>query len=204
MSKGKGLIRVCIDQLRRALGRSDDLRDEWFILSTGLLAKRPDIAEAVETFEGDPRHPVSTEGARWFQQAKHERACVTRLLFRDNQLAGFYSLASAEVEISRQKELERLGIQGGPRVPASHIEWIMRSKNFKGIGEAMLWHAALVARDVAGMQGNLVLSLDPYDDKTAKMWRDAGFVRSATELEAGLHRMYVPLFGYRALADGRE
>jgi hypothetical protein len=64
----------------------------------------------------------------------------------------------------------------------------------------VLLHAAVVARDVAAMQGNLVLSLDPYDSGTATMWRDFGFEKSATKLGDGLRRMYVPLFGYRALA----
>jgi hypothetical protein len=103
------------------------------------------------------------------------------LLFNDGRLAAFYSLASAEVTISRPKELERLGILGGRRVPASHFEWVVRSKDFKGVGERVLLHATLVAQDVATAQGNLVLSLDPFDDATANMWREFGFEKSATE-----------------------
>lgn len=186
-------------------GTGDPSEDEWFVLTSDLLNARPDIAEAVAAFEGDQRHPVSAEGAQWLREdAAEERACVTRLLFNGGRLAAFYALASAEVEISRPKELERLGILGGRRVPASHIEWLVRSRYFKGVGKRVLLHATLVARDVAKVQGNLVLSLDPYDDGTADMWRGFGFEKSRTELGEGLRRMYLPLFGYRALGNGRE
>jgi hypothetical protein len=184
---------------------ADALEDEWFVLSPALLKERPKIAEAVEAFEGDPRFEVSTEGARWLKRAAaYERACLTRLLFIGDRLAGFYALASAEVRITRGKELERLETLGGERVPASHIEWLLRSEDFKGIGEKLLLHATLVARDVARAQGNLVLTLDPYDSATARMWRGFGFEKSATRLEEGLRRMYLPVFGYRSFVKGRE
>ena len=163
-----------------AVDPGDPAEDEWFILRDELVAKRGEIAEAVAAFEGDPRHEVSAEGVDWLKRsAVHERACVTRLLFNAGRLAAFYALASAEIHITRPKELERLGMLGGSRVPASHIEWIIRSRDFKGVGQRVLLHATLAARDVASIQGNLVLSLDPYDDGTAKMWREFGFVRSA-------------------------
>src|SRR5262245_43902069 len=95
---------------------AEGAEDEWFILSPQLLAERDDIRAAVQTLEGDPRHKVSEEGLRWLHQAHYERACITRLLFRGGHLAGFYALASAEVQITRGKELERLGILGGARV----------------------------------------------------------------------------------------
>lgn len=187
------------------LGEGNEDEDEWFILSSQLLADRPDIAQAIEQFEGDPRHPVSAEGVAWLKRAAvYERGCVTRLLFNGGELAAFYGLASAEVDVTRPKELERLGIVGGRRVPASHMEWVVRSRFFKGVGLRMLLHATLVARDVAKAQGNLVLSLDPYDDGTAKMWRGFGFEKSATKIDGRLRRMYIPLFGYRSLENGRE
>lgn len=186
-------------------GCGDPENDEWFILSRDLLEGREDIRRAIEAFEGDPRHPVSAEGADWLKKAAiYERACITRLLLNGGYLAAFYGLASAEVTITRPKELERLGIHGGRRVPASHMDWVVRSRYFKGIGERVLLHATVVARDVATAQGNLVLSLDPYDDGTATMWRGFGFTQSATEVGEGLRRMYLPLFGYRSLVNGRE
>lgn len=182
------------------LGVGNENDDEWFTLSRELLEERSDIADAIEAFQGDPRHEVSAEGVAWFKRnALNEKACLTRILFNGGHLAAFYGLASAEVEITRPKELERLGIHGGSRVPASHMEWIVRSRYFKGLGKRVLLHATLVAQDVARMQGNLVLSLDPYDSSTARMWREFGFTKSATEIGDGLRRMYLPLFGYRAL-----
>jgi hypothetical protein len=186
-------------------GSGDEALDEWFVLGREPEDRVDQIKEAVDGFEGDPRHPVAADGVDWLKRAAPwERACLTRLLFNDGQLAAFYALSSAEVEISRGKELERLGILGNGRVPASHMDWAVRSRLFKGIGMRVLLHATLAARDVAQIQGNLVLSLDPYDDGTAKMWREFGFEESATKLGKGLRRMYLPLFGYRALKNGRE
>ena len=184
-----------------SLGAGDPTEDEWFILNRELFVERPELEEEFFSLEGDPRHVVSKEGVDWLKEAAMgERACLTRLLFNGGRFAAFYALSSAQVEITSPKNCERLGMLGTGRVPASHMEWVVRSRLFKGVGERILLHASAVARDVAQMQGNLVLTLDPYDDGTASMWKTYGFMDSNTILGDGLRRMWLPLVGYRSLS----
>jgi hypothetical protein len=176
--------------------------DEWFSWNTETAETYPELADAVGQFQPDPKHRAGQEAAEWLaRHAKREKACMTRLLVVGGEVAAFYAIASAEVTISRPKELQRLGVLSGDasRVPCSHLEWIARAHKHYGAVEKLLFHATAVAQDVAALQGNVVLSLDPYNEQVAKVWRDKyGFRKSRTEID-GLPRMYLPLFGYGAL-----
>jgi hypothetical protein len=108
----------------------------------------------------------------------------TRLLLRDGAIAGYYALASAQVALT-QADRKRLGVQP-VRVPAALVAWIAKDYRVEQDGRDLLLHAAATARRAADLQATTVLVVDPFDAKTAAMWRQRyGFRRSA---EAGERR----------------
>jgi hypothetical protein len=172
---------------------------EWVRWNSELAKQRDDVAQAVSEFEahsGDHGKAAAMATAWLRQDAMLEQACVTRLLLADGHVAAFYALASGETRLTSSSKLERMGIRGGSRVGSSHIEWIARDRRAaKGTGLLAVQHAIYVALRVARDQGNRALTLDPFDTKTQAMWEAQGFHKSQTQLESGLRRLYVPLFG---------
>jgi hypothetical protein len=167
---------------------------EWVLWNTE-TAEDPRIVAAVEAFE--PHSTTSnaaSDAAAWLKgAAKHESACITRLLMVGDRLAAFYALASGEVTITSGKARERMGVQGGERVGSSHVEWIARDRRTPpGAGDLALKHAIYVATEVATLQGNCALTLDPFDAETSTMWKRKGFAATQTEIgNAGLRRLYL-------------
>jgi hypothetical protein len=79
-------------------GAGNEEEDEWFILTKALLEERDDIAEAVASFEGDPKHAVSAEGVEWFKKSDTGlRQLRLRLRSRRNFNAWRYLAASASL-----------------------------------------------------------------------------------------------------------
>ncbi len=176
-----------------------DLDDgEWFRWDRQTRDDRPDIAEAVAEFDAHSSNAKAAAAANaWFcNEALDEAACVTRVLLVEGRIASFYGLASGEVRLTSTKKLERMGIMGGSRVGSSHVEWVARDRRSPpGAGVLAVKHAIYVAYVIADLQGNRALTMDPFDKETEAMWRDKGFHRSQTELDDGLRRLYLPLYG---------
>lgn len=170
---------------------------EWYVWDDDTAENRADVATAVKRFEAHDKNPEAGGNAtRWLLgEALREEACVTRLLMVDGHLAAFYALASGEIHLTSTRNLEAMGIQGGARVGSSHVEWIARDKRAPGAGKLAIKHAISTAVRVSRLQGNRALTLDPYDDGTAAMWKEMGFRNSQVELRGKLKRLYVPLFG---------
>ena len=161
-------------------------------------AQNESLRGAIEQFEAHDsgNRPAAAAASRWLrEEARDEGACVTRLLIVGDKLAAYYALSSGETVITSPKNRERMGVFGGGRVGSSHIEWIARDRRApRGAGRLAIKHAIYVASAVAELQGNPVLTLDPYDSTTQEMWEQMGFRKSQTELD-GLRRLYLPLVG---------
>jgi hypothetical protein len=172
---------------------------EWLRWDSATASERPDLVEAVADFEAfaGKNDRAAREATAWLRQdSQREEACVTRILVVESHVAMFYAMASGETSITSSKRLERMGIHGGSRVGSSHIEWIGRDRRApSGIGWLAIQHAITVALRISRLQGNRAMTLDPYDADTQAMWEAMGFHKSQTELDDGLRRLYIPLFG---------
>lgn len=105
-------------------------------------------------------------------------------------MAGFYSLASAQVELS-QRDRRRVGV-APVRVPAALITWIAKDKRAEIDGKPLLLHAAATARRAAELQATSVLVVDPFDEETAAMWRERYGFRASVETRTP-KRLWLPL-----------
>ncbi len=114
----------------------------------------------------------------------------TRLLIARSRVAGFYSLASAQVELS-QRDRRRVDVRP-VRVPAALITWIAKDKRAEIDGKLLLLHAAATARRAAELQATSVLVVDPFDEETAAMWRERYGFRASVETRTP-KRLWLPL-----------
>ncbi len=178
---------------------ADDLHDgEWFQWNLQVAEERPELVPAVADFEAYSKNKAAAkEGTDWFRDKSADLAsCVTRILIAGGHVAAFYALSSGEAIITSEKHQLQMG-GGGARFGSSHVEWIARDRRApSGAGDKALRHAIYVAILVAELQGNVILTLDPFDLETQEMWRQKGLRNSQTKDEGGeLHRLYLPLYG---------
>lgn len=156
-----------------------------------------DIAEAVENFE-----PVDNNAghaaAAWLKHSSLNDypSTATWLAYYKQRIEGFFAICSAEItlyERQRKKHLSRRGRSREhrlhPQQPASLITWLGKHAKASLPGDSILSYAAHIATQVAELQGNIALVVDPYDDETAKFWRDRYGFRSANP--GG--RLWIPL-----------
>lgn len=178
---------------------ANDLHDaEWFQWNLQVAEEHPELAAAVAEFEAYSKNEAAAkEGTEWFRDRAIElTSCVTRILVVNGHVAAFYALSSGEAIISSEKHQAQMG-GGGARFGSSHVEWIARDRRAAaGAGDKALRHAIYVATLVAELQGNVILTLDPFDLETQEMWRQKGLRNSQTKDEDGdLRRLYLPLYG---------
>ncbi len=155
--------------------REEDLPDEMRLALDDFDAGERAAARAASTW-------LRTEAIAAYQTSR------TRLLIADSRVAGFYSLASAQVELS-QRDRRRVGASP-VRVPAALITWIAKDRWAEIDGKVLL-HAAATARRAAELLATSVLVVDPFDEQTAAMWRKRYGFRAS--VEAKPKRLWLPL-----------
>jgi hypothetical protein len=146
---------------------------------------------ALDDFDAGERAAAKAAG-NWLRTqgvAAHQTS-RTRLLIADGRVAGFYSLASAQVELS-QRDRRRVDV-APVRVPAALITWIAKDKRAEIDGKLLLLHAAATARRAAELQATSVLVVDPFDEETAAMWRERYGFRASVETRTP-KRLWLPL-----------
>jgi hypothetical protein len=172
---------------------------EWFQWNLQIAEEREELKEAVAEFEAYSKNEkAAQEGTAWLRDLSAETTtCVTRILVAHGHIAAFYALTSGEAIVTSEKHQKQMGHEGGSRLGSSHVEWIARDRRASGgAGDLALRHAIFVATEVNRIQGNPILTLDPFDLETQQMWRNKGLRNSQTVDEAGeLHRLYLPLTG---------
>ncbi len=168
-----------------------DPQPTWITLPSRNEELPTDLRLALDDFDAGERAAAKAAGA-WLQTdavAAHQTS-RTRLCIADCRVAGFYSLASAQVELS-QRDRRRVGVVP-VRVPAALITWIAKDKRAEIDGKLLLLHAAATARRAAELQATSVLVVDPFDEETAVMWRKRYGFRASVETRK-LKRLWLPL-----------
>jgi len=168
-----------------------DPRPSWITLPPAGADVPSELRAALDAFDAGER-PAAVAAGSWLktQALDSHQTSRTRLLVAEHRVAGFYSLASAQVALS-QRDRRRLGMDP-VRVPAALVAWIAKDVRAEINGNALLLHAAATARRAAVLQATSVLVVDPFDDETAVMWRERfGFRPSAEPAER--KRLWLPL-----------
>lgn len=168
-----------------------DSQPSWITLPSRDEELPGELRLALVDFDAGERAAAKAAG-NWLRTqgvAAHQTS-RTRLLIADGRVAGFYSLASAQVELSQR---DRRRIDVAPiRVPAALITWIAKDKRAEIDGKLLLLHAAATARRAAELQATSVLVVDPFDEETAAMWRERYGFRASVEARMP-KRLWLPL-----------
>jgi hypothetical protein len=163
----------------------------WLTLPSGAAQAPDELGAVLDDFDAGDR-PAAVAAGAWLRGeafGSHSTS-RTRLLIADQRLAGFYALASAQVELS-QRDRGRLGLDP-VRVPAALVTWIAKDKRAGIDGKELLLHATAMARRAAELQATSVLVVDPYDEETATMWRERFGFRPSSESRTP-KRLWLPL-----------
>jgi hypothetical protein len=78
----------------------------------------------------------------------------------------------------------------------SLIAWIARHRDATVPGELILLHAIYIATEVAKLQGNIVLAVDPFDEPTSLFWQEHYGFRLSQVADEGPNRpqrLWLPL-----------
>lgn len=178
---------------------AQDLGEFWYrwlpaSAESGVYA---DIAEAVQNFkpvDNDAGHAA----AEWLKNSSLDDypSTATWLAYYDQRIEGFFAICSAEITLSERQRNERLSRKGRsdehrlhPKQPASLITWLGKHADAKMAGNLIISYAAFVATQVAELQGNIALVVDPFDGKTEQFWRKHYGFRSAKPEG----RLWIPL-----------
>jgi hypothetical protein len=163
----------------------------WVTLPSRQEEVPEELRLALDDFDAGER-AAARAACRWLRTdavVAHQTS-RTRLLTARKRVAGFYSLASAQVELS-QSDRRRAGL-GPVRVPAALITWIAKDKRAEIDGRVLLLHAAATARRAAELLATSVLVVDPFDEETAVMWRERYGFRASAEARKP-KRLWLPL-----------
>lgn len=156
-----------------------------------------DIAEAVQAFkpvDNDAGHAA----AEWLKNSSLDDypSTATWLAYYNQRIEGFFAICSAEITLSERQRHERLGREGRsdehqlhPKQPASLITWLGKHADAMMAGDSIIRYAAYIATQVAELQGNISLVVDPFDGETEKFWRERYGFRSAKPEG----RLWIPL-----------
>lgn len=168
-----------------------DPQPSWIKLPSREEEMPSELRLALDDFDAGERTAAraATAWLRTQAVAAHQTS-RTRLLIAASRVAGFYSLASGQVELS-QRDRRRAGI-APVRVPAALITWIAKDKRAAVDGKLLLLHAAGTARRAAELQATSVLVVDPFDEETAAMWREYHGFRASAETRKP-KRLWLPL-----------
>lgn len=168
-----------------------DSQPSWITLPSREEELSSELRLALDDFDAGERTAAraATAWLRTQAVAAHQTS-RTRLLTAGRRVAGFYSLASAQVELS-QRDRRRVGVVP-VRVPAALITWIAKDKRAEIDGKLLLLHAAATARRAAELQATSVLVVDPFDEETAAMWRMRFGFRASVEARKP-KRLWLPI-----------
>ncbi|MGO9320350.1 MAG: hypothetical protein ACLQBY_06065 [Solirubrobacteraceae bacterium] len=168
-----------------------DPEPTWITLPGSQEELPGELRAALDAFDAGKR-PAAVAAREWLrtQAVDSYQTSRTRLLLAERRIAGFYSLAAAQVEL-RQSDRRREGFDP-VSVPAALVTWMAKDRRAEVDGKLLLLHAAGTARRAAELQATAVLVLDPFDEQTGVMWRERfGFRASAEKRKP--KRLWLPL-----------
>jgi choline dehydrogenase-like flavoprotein len=161
-----------------------------------------DIAAAVDAFVSMDTEPgrAATDWLKHESLANHP-STVTWLLVQDGRVEGYHAMCSAEITLTERHRRQLVEADRThrlhPRQGASLIAWIAKHREANIPGELLALHAVWVAMEVAQLQGNIALAVDPFDEDTAEFWQDRYGFRAASGADRGQSnrplRLWLPL-----------
>jgi hypothetical protein len=168
-----------------------DTDPTWITLPGPQHELPSELRDALNDFDAGGR-PAALAAGEWLREeaVPSYQTSRTRLLIAEHRIAGFYSLAAAQVELSQNHRRSAGFIP--VRVPAALVTWIAKDKRVDVGGTELLAHASATARRAAELQATAVLVVDPFDDRTAKMWRERFGFRASREARTP-KRLWLPL-----------
>lgn len=130
-----------------------------------------EIAQAVRDFEPVP-HEAGFAAATWLKEVslRDHPATATWLNYENGRIEGFFAIRSGSFRL-KERATHRLPGRG-IRKPASQIIWMCKHAEAQIRGDRLISRAVGIASDVAVLQGNIALVINPYDGATGKMLRD--------------------------------
>lgn len=158
---------------------------EWIKWTPHTSEKQRRIEKAIKNFK-----PVENDAGRRNAKFLKEESLdsypttVTHVLLKGGMIEGFFALSSGTAKLtqsdSRPVAPDDREISLPPHQPVAHIAWIGKHKDARIGGSDLLAQAAGLAMEVVDCgQGQLALSLDAFDEPTAKMWaKEFGFKRN--------------------------
>ena len=128
-----------------------DSQPSWITLPSRDEELPSELRLALDDFDAGER-AAARAACAWLrtQAVAAHQTSRTRLLIAGCRVAGFYSLASAQVELS-QRDRRRVGV-APVRVPATLITWIAKDRRAVIDGKLLLLHAAATARHAAELR----------------------------------------------------
>lgn len=123
------------------------------------------------------------------QDIKRRIASCFVVVTHDNQVAGFYTLASTSIKISNLTEHERKKLPRYPTIPATLLGRLAVDNRFKGkkLGTAMIVNA--LQRCVDSEIASYALIVEAKDQEAINFYRHLGFL----SYESAIDKLYYPL-----------
>jgi hypothetical protein len=162
-----------------------DYGERWVRWTPEKADREPALDAAVQAFE-----PVDNAAGRrcaeWLprEALRNHPSTVTHLLLVGGDVHGYFALCSGHARLSQRDRERAIGDERAhgftPVQPVAHVAWLAKRRHTQISGLELITRAIGVALEVidAG-QGQIALSLNAFDDPTARMWRDRyGFRRS--------------------------
>jgi hypothetical protein len=160
-----------------------------------------DLAEAVETFEA-PCNDAGEACERWLKEEALDNYphTATWVLFNAGLIHGFFAICSGVVKISYPNGADKQAEVEKENWPCSQIKWLSKREGGKFRGRSIFRQATIRALEVAALQGNVALVIDPYDDETAALLHERhSFFRTADQ-----GQLWVPLYPEEDLIPSRS
>jgi hypothetical protein len=130
-----------------------------------------ELGEAIRSFEPVPG-PAGESVAEWLVERalSDPREATVRVRLSHGSITGVYALCAAQVALSREERAQLGGVHYRTQ-PAILLAQFARAAEAPGVGEELLSHAGDTARLALAYIGATVLVVDPFDGRTADMWR---------------------------------
>jgi hypothetical protein len=174
-----------------------DRGGDWVTWTPEVAAAQPELLEAIEEFESLDV-PAGEAATAWLKEdsLNNHPSTVTRLLVRDGRIEAFLAMCSSHAKFSQRqrKRLFRRGVGLHPQrelhelhpiQPVALIAWLAKARDSDITAGDLLLQAAATALEVVEVagQGQVALTLEPFDKETAEFWRDEYGFKKSQELD---------------------
>jgi hypothetical protein len=137
-----------------------------------VVAALPELGEAILSFQPVPG-PAGESVAEWLAERAlgEPQEATVRVRLSHGKVAGVYALCAAQIALSREERAQLGGVHYRTQ-PAILLAQFARAAGSPSIGDELLSHAVDTARLALAYIGATVLVVDPFDERTADMWRE--------------------------------